>query len=244
MAERLEQYLRTITSFSGADVVVTFHDKVIGEVQQLTWNISREKAPIYVLGHADPVSFSRGKRGIAGSLVLAQLNRDALIEELTKLDTWQQIAPPAMWKAKGEIVGSRRDEGADFAKLFSLTEFGEPVSETPPYPGSNPLYNITAAPAHFERLRPDTVLYADQLPPFDITVTYANELGQTAFMKIFYVDVLSDSGGVSIDSMVMERPLTWIARRMSPIIEGVYSGGGIKGITNYYEPAQRGGIQA
>ena len=225
MAERLEQYLRTITSFSGADVVVTFHNRVIGEVQQITWNISREKAPIYVLGHADPVSFSRGKRGIAGSLVLAQLNRDALIEELTNPDIWPQVAPPAMWTAVGNQLGSRKVESTDFSELIGATQFGELAARRAGQipQASNPAYELTAAPVHFETIRADTVLYIDQLPPVDITITFANEYGQTAFAKIFYVDFLTDAGGVSIDSMVMERPITWIARRMSPVIEGVYS---------------------
>ena len=57
----------------------------------------------------------------------------------------------------------------------------------------------------------------------------ANAYGQSAFGKIYYVDIMNDSGGVSIDSMVMERPLSWVARRMSPIIQGVYQGKGLVG---------------
>lgn len=38
--------LNSLTSFSGADLVVSFADQVIAELQQITWAIQREKAPI------------------------------------------------------------------------------------------------------------------------------------------------------------------------------------------------------
>ena len=76
-----QEYTKTYTSFSGCDIVASFNGKVIGELQGITYSVSREKAPIYTMGSAEPRSFSRGKRGIAGSLVFTVFNRDALIEE-------------------------------------------------------------------------------------------------------------------------------------------------------------------
>ena len=49
------------TSFSGADLSVTFENLRIGALQGVSISVSREKGPIYVLGSATPVSFSRGK---------------------------------------------------------------------------------------------------------------------------------------------------------------------------------------
>ena len=76
-----QEYTKTYTSFSGCDIVASFNGKIIGELQGITYSVSREKAPIYTMGSAEPRSFSRGKRGIAGSLVFTVFNRDALIEE-------------------------------------------------------------------------------------------------------------------------------------------------------------------
>ena len=39
-----------------------------------------EKAPLYTLGNANPRSFSRGKRGIAGSMVFTLFDRSALYQ--------------------------------------------------------------------------------------------------------------------------------------------------------------------
>lgn len=55
-----QEYSRTYTSFSGADIKATFGNRVIGELQSITYSVTREKAPIFTLGDANPRSFSRG----------------------------------------------------------------------------------------------------------------------------------------------------------------------------------------
>lgn len=61
-----------------------------------------------------------------------------------------------------------------------------------------------------------------------------NEYGQCAFQKIYDVDILNEASGVSVDTVVMERQMTYIARKISPLIRGIYSredGGMLKGIS-------------
>ena len=60
---------RTYTSFSGVDIRVVINGRKAGSMQALSYAIQREKAPIYVMGSVDPVSYSRGKRGIAGTMI-------------------------------------------------------------------------------------------------------------------------------------------------------------------------------
>lgn len=55
-----EQYANTYTTFGGCDIVATFNGKVIGELQAISYSITREKSPVYTLGSAEPRSFSRG----------------------------------------------------------------------------------------------------------------------------------------------------------------------------------------
>ena len=57
----------------------------------------------------------------------------------------------------------------------------------------------------------------------DVTLTFASEYGHTAFQKIYDVDILNESSGASVDTVVMARQVTWIARRLSPLVRGVYS---------------------
>jgi hypothetical protein len=56
----LERYKKTFTSFSGAEGLAMFNGRVIGELQGLTYSVTREKAPIYTFGDSNPRSFTRG----------------------------------------------------------------------------------------------------------------------------------------------------------------------------------------
>ena len=76
------KYTKTYSTFGGSDIVCSFNDVVIGECQAITYSITREKVAVYTLGSAEPRSFSRGKRGIAGNLVFIVFNRDALLSAL------------------------------------------------------------------------------------------------------------------------------------------------------------------
>lgn len=304
------KFIRTYTSFSGADLIVNFGPIVVGELQQITYGVQREKAPIYTLGNADVRSFSRGKRAVAGNCVFAVFDRDALIEELTADETWKLISPEAMFTAKGNLITQNNE---DFTNALELLQWNR-VAAT----GNNKLNNeekawstkgsdvvkdkygnilmngqgargsgedennkdnsepekwgndytktgysgayigktgedkdnpwvVTAAtgdssdlekgkkiriPPGFGVINNTNICYADMLPPLDITMTFANEYGQAAFQKIYDLEFLNDSSGVSIDSIVTERQMTWVARRISPLISGVYtrnSNGNVRG---------------
>src|SRR4051812_49290018 len=74
----VDLYTKTYTTFSGADIVATFNGTVIGTLAGITWSVTREKAPVFTMGSPNPRSFSRGKRGIAGSLIFMTFDRPAL----------------------------------------------------------------------------------------------------------------------------------------------------------------------
>lgn len=260
--------IQTLTSFSGADLVATFANKVIGELQQISWAIQRDKAPVFTCGSPDARSFSRGKRGIAGSMVFAVFDHDSLVEALQSV--WDQIAPSAMFTATANIGADRFSE--DFQNALDMIKWNNAVSadalagelnaakrggygfsygatSSGTYTntidaqieyGSNNTAQLGAdgyvnqetwtkesadkvyVPAGFSPIRGENVVYADTLPPFDITLTFASEYGHTAFQKIYDVDILNESSGASVDTVVMSRQVTWIARRLSPLIRGVY----------------------
>jgi len=278
--------ISTLTSFSGADLVATFANKAIGELQQISWAVQRDKAPVFTCGSPDARSFSRGKRGIAGSMVFAVFDHDSLVEALQTV--WQDIAPSAMFTAAANNVLSRSE---DFTNAMDMIKWNQTVSNTAngtPDP-NNPIYDLNGVstsgregygfsfsntttsqgtaragaysneisaqtakgsnnkptldangfvdakgwkneeadtinvPAGFAPIRGQNVIYADTLPPFDVTLTFGSEYGHTAFQKIYDVDILNESSGASVDTVIMSRQLTWIARRLSPLIRGVYT---------------------
>jgi len=52
------------------------------------------------------------------------------------------------------------------------------------------------------------------VPPFDITITYANEYGQMAKQEIFGVEILNASSGVSMDDIQIDEAMTFVAREL------------------------------
>lgn len=112
-------------------------------------------------------------------------------------------------------IDSQIDNASNNTPHFKDNGFVDPNGWT----ANDTMINV---PAGFTPIRGENVVYADTLPPFDITLTFASEYGNTAFQKIYDVDILNESSGASVDTVVMSRQVTWIARRLSPLIRGVY----------------------
>ena len=254
--------ISTMTSFSGSDLVVSFANQVVGELQQISWAIEREKAPVYTLGSPDARSFSRNKRGIAGSMNFAVFDEDSIVNALRRV--WDKIAPAAMFTAAGNVAVTGTENFLNAIDMLKWNVTAEEAIESSygnsdfGYQGTSEIASTTVAgsnniptivnnqitgytdsstqirvPAGFSPIRGQNVIYADTLPPFDITMTFANEYGQTAFMKIYDAETLNESSGASVDSTVMSRQLTYIARRVSPMTKGVYQrdeGGTVHGM--------------
>ena len=188
---------KTYNSFSGVDMVCTFGNKVIGELQGISYTIQREKAPIYTMGSADPRSFSRGKRGIAGSVVFHVFDRSALLETMKSTP----------------YVANRYD----ISNGFVLSDIEVPTIEV----GSGLLGTLDgSANPGITRITIDKVLatpqYLDQVLPFDITVTASNEYGAFARMQIHGVEILNSGSGMSIDDITTDEACTFVATRVTP----------------------------
>ena len=247
--------IQTLTSFSGADLVATFANKVIGELQQISWAVQRDKAPVFTCGSPDARSFSRGKRGLAGSMVFAVFDHDALVAALQTV--WNDIAPSAMFTA---AANRQLSSSENFTDALDMIKWNTTTTDAALAAGNNqanragygfswgtnagsytnsidaqvdtgsnnsPVIGADGfveqwktdgddiyVPAGFAPIRGQNVIYADTLPPFDITLTFASEYGHTAFQKIYDVDILNESSGASVDTVVMARQVTWIARRL------------------------------
>ena len=192
-------YTQTYTTFSGCDIVAGFGDAVIGELQAITYSISREKAPVYTMGSAEPRSFSRGKRGIAGTLVFTVFDRDALIAEMKRQG----------YKINkiGASISSGEGEGDLTQDPVTIDEWDSAMTGA--------MAGITDPAARAEAIAPETdPEYADEVPPFDITITFANEYGQAASLVVYGVEVLNEGTGFSIDSVTTEKACTFVARKV------------------------------
>jgi hypothetical protein len=226
------------TSFSGADAIASFNGQVIGELQAITVNTQREKGPIYVLGSADPLSFSRGKRGIAGNLVFIMFDRDGLLVEM---ENYYAKNPPVQYTAAGNqgVTQATPAPGTGVAagNYSNPLQVFSPLNSTVAGAnlGTNVQFNAQTNAGIYANGQPFVQLhgaqageiwtYEDQIPPFDITVTFANEYGNAAYMTINDVEILNEGMGVSIDDINLERACTFIARRCQRIRPGFASSG-------------------
>lgn len=130
------------------------------------------------MGSSDPTSFSRGKRGVAGSLIFTVFDRSALYD----------IMQGARYVRKTTDI---------YAGGFT----GDPNGGAPGVNEEIEFGGIATKPN-----------YADQIPPFDCTLTAANELGQGMWMRIIGIDILNEGMGMSIDDITIEAQYTFIAR--------------------------------
>lgn len=200
------EYTKTYTSFSGADIVCTFGSQVIGELQGITYSVQREKAPIYTMGSPEARSFSRGKRGIAGSLVFTVFDRDALIsalqEHIKKEQTFHRIG--------GETLEYER---------ISVDQWDKKLTETALQGVKSDSNGQTASDENAQQITRNissvaTPHYADEIPPFDITISFSNEYGQKAVIVLYAVELINEQSGFSIDNVTSEKACSFVARRV------------------------------
>ena len=58
---------------------------------------------------------------------------------------------------------------------------------------------------------------SDMLPPFDVALTFSNESGKFAKMRIYGVTIVDEGGTMSIEDLVTEQTYTYVARGIQPM---------------------------
>jgi hypothetical protein len=200
---------RSYNSFSGSDIRASIGQLQFAELQAVSYSVTREKAPIYTMGSADIRAFSRNKRGVAGSLIWINFDRHALLNLFRKargrfVANVDDVLPQFQPDATGFL-----NQTAIFNSNLVRT-IGLDVSATIDQLDNIPIDAVSslktlAAP-----------WYSDQILPFDITLSGANEVGAATAMKIYGVEILNEGSGVSIDDAVTEMQATFVARLVEP----------------------------
>lgn len=208
---------KTYTSFAGVDIKVVINGAVAGSMQAVSYAIQREKAPIYVMGSVDPISFSRGKRGIAGTMISLMLNQhmlntDAFKNEKAYLDKGEIFASTS---ADG-LKNASRNGTSEALRQVNFTEGGLALNATAAQPVSslstaiNNEGDVTSLNAWSK------VFYVDQILPFDVVIHAVNEYGNAAQMRLFGCEILNEGSGFSIDDIVIENQMTYVCRTLLP----------------------------
>lgn len=189
-------YGNTYTSFSGADIVATMAGVPIGTLSAITWSVTREKAPIFTMGSPNPRSFSRGKRGIAGSMMFTTFDRPAMYAVIQKNVANESFR---IWTRQWNLL---------------------------PNVNSGLAANISDVNSNMSGMTTALPYYADQILPFDVTITFANEYGQAAVRAIYGVELINEGSGASMDDITIEESMTYVARELGPMIPTLTQVGG------------------
>ena len=221
------------TSFSGIDITATFDNVPIGTLQGISYSVTREKSPIYTIGYANPRSFSRGKRGIAGSMIFTLFDRSALYQivydqnhyyyahaqqPINTFDPrfskdvfalFKDFTTVALNPGTGTVTGANGPVTA--AQITpSTTATGASATDRAQAGSATAAFGVSTVRVPAE--------YADQIMPFDVTLIAQNEYGMAAFMVIIGVEVLNEGGGLSVDDITNEEQTTFVARAKTPWI--------------------------
>ena len=197
-------YSKTYSSYSGVDINVIIKGKAMGSMQAISYAIQREKAPIYVMGSVDPKSFSRGKRGIAGTMISLMLDKHFL-----EHDGFTTHDSPLL--DKGEIFA---DPATMLDQSTATSQYGPADSVLSQVGDSGS--SGTGASTDYQLTKP---FYVDQIMPFDVAIMAVNEYGQKAQMRLYGCEILNEGSGFSIDDIVVENQMTYVCRTILPWVK-------------------------
>lgn len=217
--------------FTGGDIFAYFNNNPVGNLEAINWTKSSEVAGSFVFGQNDALVYASGKRVIVGSMMLAQFDKHALLEEVFNItknkttfarDFWNPTIPAynlrntsrnPLYASDGKGAGGRTDV------VMAGSTSGSPWGQT----GDYGLSGVEFQQLQQEQARRAADIagarkidYVDQLPPFDVTLVGVTRSGQAARCTIFGVQVNQESGGWAMQDVGNSVGFNFYARHASP----------------------------
>lgn len=137
------------------------------------------------------------KRGIAGSMIFVMMDRHALLYQIHNDPKFNFVSDKD--EIRPDMSGfsaTQKQQGAVLTNIETLTN-----------PTTSPITS------NWEKVAP---WYSDQCPPFNVVLTGINEMGRGGVMVIWGVEILNEGYGISIDDLVSEQQMTYVARSLTP----------------------------
>ena len=201
------------TSKSGVEIQAVFGNEKFGDLHMIKYATQRDTANVHVMGHVDPVSVAKGKRATTGACVFAIFEKDRLLEAMAK--------DHKVFLTNHELANygtlNQRDKFSNSSTRSNANRAGGTVRVDGTISASsvdNMGYSVFAKSNFGQEVAP---MLIDQIPPFDITLVGVSEsTGDASRMVVHGVQFNSDQGGSSVDDLILERQVTFLARRISP----------------------------
>lgn len=192
------------SSFTGADInaIITYNDsgtfkqKLIGTLSSITVSVVREVNPLWSMGSSDFRAVAKGKRSVSGTLVFTVFDKDPVVrdifQDMTKTDLFKEAST----------------QNNDFETTNGGLLNGSTTAQSLSVQAAQNVRNLVGA---------QTRRYADQLPPFDITISMTNENGASSVAAVRQIYIVSQGGGWSTHDLESDQVYSYIARFYEPL---------------------------
>lgn len=223
-------------TFSGGDLQAFINNQKVPNLESITWSISTEIVGNYVMGRRDPMSYTKGKRVIVGSMAFQQWDRHAILEQIYQLSTRGVVDQYDLWNTLGGAPASQIIASQDWS-IFTTNKgvnlgngSTEPTGQGQTIgigSGVNSFMRGLSQTAWEQELRQQArqtaaligaqrLSYTDMLPPFDITIVGVNPGGAASFCTIFGIAVSQETAGWSMNDLNNTMGVSFAAMHVSP----------------------------
>lgn len=204
-------------AFSGANIYATVGAYPVGTLQAVTVSITREVAALYSFSDANPKTFVKGKRGIAGTLVFTQFDRHALLRDIFRAAYDQPLnQTPSLFSSRFLNINSQ--QGILSGESVSSRNFAHDIGAAATAQFLDIQGDITTELTRlYKQVGEQKLRYSDQIPEFDIVLTMVNESGDAAFVMIGGIVLVNEGWGYTLDDLVSESAFTYVARYITPL---------------------------
>ena len=190
------------TSYSGADIKVVFHvydaasENRLANLYQELLDATTENAKIAI---SESIAQLEKEGGLYQTKVLAECQTLSMssYREKYPVRALSFTYPKSFTRGPRTIAGSM---------VFTVFD-------------KNVLYEILKADSsEFDADKVFSSAIIDQLPPLDITIAFANELGQSSKQMIYGVEFVSEGQVMSIHDLFIENTVQYVAQDYDPMV--------------------------
>lgn len=215
--------------FSGADLIAFVNHIKVGNLETITVQTSREVVGNYVMGKADAIQITKGKRVIVGSLMFAQYDKHALLEQVFRMSKSGIKTYGDLWDTRGTAnrlrnmttitqetrtskgAGGRTQQQQNTQALYDMDGIARGLSWTEYQLQLDDQSRIAS-----DLVGATKINYADQIPPFDLTLVGVAPNGRAARCTIFGIDITQETGGWSMQDLGNSVGFSFTARAINP----------------------------
>jgi len=211
--------------FAGCDLHAYINNTKVGNLESVTWTVSTEAVGNYVMGRRNPVAIVTGKRLIVGSMVFAQYDRHAILQQVFRLKERGIETVSQLWDAdlSTQAVNNRIENTANAVKsLGSANKQGQSPRIEYTYNNMRGLTQEQYYTQLSDQVRYTSQLvgayrveHTDQLPPFNLTLVGVNKAGAAAKLTIFGMQITQETGGYSQNDMGTNVGVSYYAMNIS-----------------------------